>query len=89
MKTAKEVTEALNQIHAALSQMTPLEPSETDMTDEEHRAWMGQHQHIQGMMKDAHSIVEAALPPKIRRLFHQVLQTGCRLYASTDTVPSE
>jgi len=89
MKTTKEVTEALNQIHAALSQITPLEPSETDMTDEEHSAWMAQHQRIQRMFKEAHSIVEQALPPEIRRLLHQVLQAGCRLYASTDTVPSE
>jgi guanyl-specific ribonuclease Sa len=87
MKTTKEVTQALNQIHTDLSQMTPLEPSETDMNDAEHEAWMDQHQRIQGMLKEAHAIVEQALPPEIRRLLHQVVQAGCRLYASTDTIP--
>jgi len=89
MKTTKEVIEALREIHTSLSQMTPLPPSETDMNDDEHAAWMEQCQRIQGMMRDAHSIVEQALPPEIRRLLHQVVQAGCRLYASTDTIPSE
>ena len=87
MKTTSEVIEALERLHITLSQMAPLAPSETDMNDNEHAAWMEQCQRIQGMVRDAHLIVEAALPPEIRRLLHQIRQAGSSLYAPTDTIP--
>jgi hypothetical protein len=87
--TLKEITEALNRLHTGLSGMAPIEPSTSDLTNEEHQGWISQHYAIQGMLVEAQRLAEQTLPPEIQRVFREVRQAGYRLYSPVKNTPSE
>jgi hypothetical protein len=81
MPTEKEIMNSLSIYLAQLQNMTPLEPSDKDFSDEEHEQWMAKNQQIEQIVHRAELEALRLLPPSAYQLVKQIWNTSSALYS--------